>query len=267
MNRIESLFANRDKGEKVMSLFLTAGYPTPDVTAELVIGCEAAGADLIELGIPFSDPLADGPTIQFSSSEAIRQGITMEKIFSIVEEIRSTSDIPLVLMGYINPVLSYGVASFCKRAAEAGVDGLILPDITLEEAELVEDEARKNGLAQIHLVAPNTGDERMEEIDRRSNGFVYCVSVTGVTGARDGDEVARSVEKFIDRVNTHVTRNPKMVGFGIKNYEDAQQISERADGFIVGSALIETIRTAWPEDGWQEKVYDFVHRLKYGTQT
>ncbi|MEX0594245.1 MAG: tryptophan synthase subunit alpha [Balneolaceae bacterium] len=265
MNRIEALFANRENGEKVMSLFLTAGYPTTNDTASLVLGCEAAGADLIELGIPFSDPLADGPTIQYSSTEAIRQGITMEKIFSIVEEIRASSDIPLVLMGYINPILSYGVSSFCKRAAEAGVDGLILPDITLEEAALIEEEARRNGLAQIHLVAPNTSDERMREIDRRSSGFVYCVSVTGVTGARDGDEVARSVEKFIDRVNTHVTRNPKMVGFGIKNHEDAQRIAARADGFIVGSALIETIRNTWPENGWEEELFDFVRRLKQGT--
>lgn len=265
MNRIESLFAEREEGEKVMTLFLTAGYPSPEVTAELVLGFEKAGADLIELGIPFSDPLADGPTIQYSSTEAIRQGITMERIFSIVEEIRSSSEIPLVLMGYINPILSYGVASFCKRAAEAGADGLILPDITLEEAGLIEEEAKAHGLAQIHLVAPNTSDERMEEIDRRSSGFVYCVSVTGVTGARDGGEVARSVERFIDRVNTHVTRNPKLVGFGIKNHEDAQQISSRADGFIVGSALIETIRTTWPEEGWQKEVFDFVHRLKHGS--
>lgn len=265
MNRIESLFANRRNGEKVMSLFLTAGYPNADVTAELVLGCEKAGADLIELGIPFSDPLADGPTIQFSSTEAIRQGITMERIFSIVEEIRTSSEIPLVLMGYINPILSYGVASFCKRAAEAGVDGLILPDITLEEAELIEEEAKTHGLAQIHLVAPNTKDERMVEIDQRSSGFVYCVSVTGVTGARDGEEVARSVDRFIDRVNTHVTRNPKLVGFGIKNHEDARQVASRADGFIVGSALIETIRNTWPRDGWQEEVYRFVHHLKFGS--
>lgn len=265
MNRIDALFANRENGKKIMSLFLTAGYPNPDVTAELVLGCEAAGADLIELGVPFSDPLADGPTIQYSSTEAIRQGITMERIFGIVEEVRESSSIPIVLMGYINPILRYGIETFCTRAAEAGVDGLIIPDVTLEESALIETAAREHGLAQIHLVAPNTRDERMKEIDQRSSGFVYCVSVTGVTGARDGEEVARSVERFIDRVQTYVTRNPKLIGFGIKSHEDAERVSARADGFIVGSALIETIRAHYPEEGWQEKLYSFVRHLNVGS--
>lgn len=264
MNRIEALFAGREKSDKVMSLFLTAGYPTPDVTTELVLGFEKAGADLIELGIPFSDPLADGPTIQYSSQEAIRQGITMERIFEMVREIRKESEIPLILMGYINPILNHGVSSFCRDAAAAGVDGLILPDVTLEEVGLVQADADANGLALIHLVAPNTTDERMVKIDEASNGFVYCVSVTGVTGARDGDEVARSVERFIDRVDRQVRRNPTLVGFGIKSHEDAVKISAKADGYIVGSALIESIRQAWPAPGWKEEVFAFVRRLKTG---
>jgi len=151
-------------------------------------------------------------------------------------------------MGYINPVLRYGVEAFCEDAAEAGVDGLIIPDIPIEESGILKDEADKKGLPIIYLVAPNTSDERMRKIDEQSQGFVYCVSVTGVTGAREGDEVAKSVQRFIDRVKQNVTRNPKMVGFGIKSHEDAQRIAADMDGFIVGSALIDTIREHYPEE-------------------
>lgn len=265
-NRIQRLFEERDPSTKVMSLFLTAGYPDLESTVDLVIGCEENGAELIELGMPFSDPLADGPTIQYSSEKAIQNGITLERIFAMVREIRAKSNIPLILMGYMNPVLRYGISEFCAAAGEAGADGLIIPDIPPEESGLIEEEALKNGLSLIYLVAPNTSDERMRMIDSKSNGFVYCVSVTGVTGAREGDEVARSVERFIDRVNRNVTDNPMLVGFGIKSHEDAERIAAKADGFIVGSALIDTIRDHYPDDGWKENVFAFVRRLKYGNR-
>lgn len=247
-----------------MSLFLTAGYPDLESGAELILGFEQSGADMIEIGIPFSDPLADGPTIQYSSTVAIRNGMTMEKIFGIVEEVRKTSEIPLLLMGYINPILRYGVEAFCKRAADVGVDGLIIPDVPPNESALIQEAADNEGLSIIYLVAPNTSDKRMQQVDELSEGFVYCVSVTGVTGVRDGNELAASVEQFIDRVNKNVTRNPKMIGFGIRTHEDALRITKRADGFIVGSALIDAIRRNYPGQDWKDETFRFVKQLKYG---
>lgn len=264
MNRIQHVFNNKKADEKLMSLFITAGYPDLESTVDLILGFEKNGADLIELGIPFSDPLADGPTIQHSSDVAIQNGITMNKIFEMVEEVRKQSEIPVILMGYMNPILRYGVEKFTQKAAKAGVDGLIIPDIPIEENALIKDHAQKNGLDVIHLVAPNTADARMKLADENSQGFVYCVSVTGVTGAREGDEVSKSVSRFIERVRSNITQNPVMVGFGIKSHADAQNIASNADGFIVGSALIDTIKKHYPDEGWQSKLFSFVHSLKFG---
>lgn len=264
MNRIQNAFKKKEKDEKLMSLFITAGYPDLESTVDLILGFEQHGADIIELGMPFSDPLADGPTIQYSSDVAINNGITMNKIFKIVEEARKHSEIPIILMGYMNPVLRYGVDIFCQKAAEAGVDGLIIPDIPLEEGGIIKDHAKYHGLDIIHLVAPNTSDDRMKMADENSMGFVYCVSVTGVTGARDGGEVSRSVDRFINRVRKNISQNPVMVGFGIKSFEDAQNIALNADGFIVGSALIDNIKTHYPKEGWQSELFSFVHSLKFG---
>ena len=264
MNRIQSVFKNRKDNEKLMSLFITAGYPDLDSTTDLILGFEKNGADIIEIGMPFSDPLADGPTIQHSSDVAIQNGITMNRIFEMVQKVRKESEIPIILMGYMNPVLRYGVQNFTEKAAEAGVDGLIIPDIPLEEDGMIKEHAKKNGLDVIHLVAPNTSDARMRLADENSQGFVYCVSVTGVTGARDGDEVSKSVSRFIERVRTNITTNPVMVGFGIKSYKDAKSIASNADGFIVGSALIDTIKTHYPNEGWQSELFSFVHSLKFG---
>ncbi len=264
MNRISKKFQEKGTDEKLMSLFITAGYPDLESTVDLILGFEKNGADLIELGMPFSDPLADGPTIQYSSDVAIEKGISIDKIMDMVAEIRKQSEIPIILMGYMNPVLRYGVAKFCDRAKEVGVDGFILPDIPVEESGLIEKEANAVDIPIIYLVAPNTTDERMRLADEKSDGFVYCVSVTGVTGARSGEEVSQSVNRFIERVGENVTKNPKMIGFGIKSFEDAQQIAEKADGFIVGSALINTIKDVYPQQNWKEHVFDFVHSLKFG---
>lgn len=264
MNRIKRVFEEKEEDEKVMSLFLTAGYPDLESTAELILGFEENGANIIELGMPFSDPLADGPTIQYSSDVAIQNGITMDKIFKIVKKVRKKSQIPIILMGYMNPILNFGVMKFCEKASEAGVDGLIIPDIPIEEGGIIAEEARSQDLSMIYLVAPNTSDDRMKQADENSEGFVYCVSVTGVTGARDGKEVSDSVNQFIERVRTHVTKNPVMVGFGIKSHEDALNIASIADGFIVGSALIDTIKKEYPEEGWKESLFSFVHSLKFG---
>lgn len=263
-SRVRELFRNKKDSDKVVSLFITAGYPELDATVDLILGFEKNGAEMIELGIPFSDPLADGPTVQYASNIAIENGITLEKIFHMIREIRKKSQIPLVLMGYINPILRYGVEKFCRDAAGVGADGLIIPDLPPEESALITDSVHKNHLDMVYLVAPNTTDERMQQIDQLSSGFVYCVSVTGVTGARSGDEIEASVNRFIHRVHKNITRNPKMIGFGIRSFEDAQKISEYTDGFIVGSALIDTIRKSYPEENWQDSVFDFVRSLSSG---
>ena len=264
MNRITKKFQEKKSSEKLMGLFITAGYPNLESTVDLVLGFEKNGADMIELGMPFSDPLADGPTIQYSSDIAIKQGISIDKILQMVAEIRKKSEIPIILMGYMNPVLKYGVGKFCQRAKEVGVDGFIFPDIPVEESALIENNASKVDIPIIFLVAPNTTTDRMELADVKSTGFVYCVSVTGVTGARKGEEVSQSVSNFIQRVRAKVTKNPVMIGFGIKSYNDALKISEQADGFIVGSALINQIKHHYPNKNWKENVYSFVHSLKYG---
>lgn len=264
MNRIAAKFREKAPGEKLMNLFITAGYPELNSTVDLILGFEKNGADIIELGMPFSDPLADGPTIQYSSDVAIANGINIDMIFDIVKEVRKSSEIPIILMGYMNPVLHYGIAKFCENAKNAGVDGLILPDIPVDEGGIIEDEAEANSLPIIYLVAPNTSDVRMKLADSKSGGFVYCVSVTGVTGARDGDEISESVTRFIDRVRENVINNPVMVGFGIKSHTDAQRIASNADGFIVGSALIDSIRNSYPEKDWKDQVFSFVHSLKFG---
>jgi len=263
-NRIQSVFESKKSEDKVMSLFITAGYPDLESTVELILEFEKNGADIIELGMPFSDPLADGPTIQYASNIAIKNGITMSKIIGMVSEIRKQSEIPIILMGYINPILRYGVDQFCKDASESGVDGLIVPDAPIEESSHLSESAMKHNLNLIYLVAPNSSDERMRVIDEQSRGFVYCVSVTGVTGARSGEEITNSVDKFIDRVVQNVTNNPKMVGFGIKNHRDALTISKKVNGFIVGSALIDIIRNHYPSKGWKQKTFSFVKELKFG---
>jgi len=263
-DRLGRVFKNRKADQKLMSLFITAGYPHPDETVDLVLGFEKSGADIIELGMPFSDPLADGPTIQHSSELALANGITMDKIFDMVIRIREASEIPIVLMGYINPVFNYGIERFFKRAAECGADGVILPDVPVEESGYADEYAKRYGVPIICLVAPNTGDERMQLIDQKSNGFVYCVSIAGVTGTRDDSEVSSSVDTFIQRVNRNIKKNPVMIGFGIRNHESAMAISKHVDGFIVGSALIDNIRSHYPEKGWKDSLFEFVKELKHG---
>jgi tryptophan synthase alpha chain len=264
INRLKQVFAGKNGDQKVMSLFLTAGYPHPDHTVDLILGFEKAGADIIELGMPFSDPLADGPTIQHSSEVALANGITMDGIFEMVGKIREKSEIPIVLMGYINPVFNYGIERFFGRAAECGADGVILPDVPVEESSWIEQFAAASGVPVIYLVAPNTGDERMKLIDEKSAGFVYCVSIAGVTGAREGTELSKSVASFIERVKRNITRNPVLIGFGIRNHQNAMAISKEVDGFIVGSALIDEIRKNYPEEGWKDSLFEFVSVLKHG---
>ena len=259
MNRIdETLDARRKRGEKALGLFLTAGYPHPDSTVELVLALEQGGADLIEIGMPFSDPLADGPVIQQSSAIALENGVTLETIFEDVRRIRMSSSIPIVLMGYLNPILRYGLEQFFQHASEAGVDGVILPEVPLEESAEFSAMIEGNGLAQVMLVTPASPEERIREIDRRSSGFLYCVSSTGVTGSRS----AKPAKEYLAFVRRHAVKNPLLVGFGIATPEDARTFSVHSDGVIIGSAFIRFVAAgARSADvaGW---VRQFAHLLR-----
>jgi tryptophan synthase alpha chain len=238
MNRIShKLKFLADKKEKALVCFITAGFPTIEATVPLVREIEKGGADIVELGMPFSDPLADGPVIQASSQQAIKNGITLDYILDYVKKIRKHSDIPLVLMGYLNPILHYGEERFFADAAKAGVDGVILPEVPLEESDRYLLLTRKYHLADVLLVSPATPNKRIQNIDNVSSGFLYCVSTTGVTGHSNiGD-----IELYVKRVKRSAKNNSVLVGFGIKTPADAQRIAQYADGVIVGSALIKRI--------------------------
>jgi tryptophan synthase alpha chain len=255
INRITAKLAQlKKRNEKALVLFLTAGYPKIDSTVPLVLEFAQVGADIIELGMPFSDPLADGPVIQLSSQQAIKNGITLDRILSQVKEIRKHTDIPLLLMGYLTPILHYGEERFFANASKAGVDGIILPEVPIEEANRFLLLTRKYHLADILLVSPVTSDKRIKEIDKISSGFLYCVSSTGVTG-RSG---IGNIKSYVKRVKNNAKKNSVLVGFGIKTPSDAQRISQNADGVIVGSALIQKISQL----GTATKIGNWVRQLK-----
>lgn len=268
MSRIHrTIEACRARGEKAMGLFLTNGFPDPQSTLPLLEAIDDGGADFIELGMPFSDPLAEGLPIQRASARALRHGVTMDDAFRTAEAFRRGRDTPLLLMGYVNPLLRYGVGNFCRAARSSGVDGLILPDLPPEESALIEDEARAAGLDLVFLIAPNTPDARVRVVDERAGAFVYAVSVTGLTGTALG--AVDAVEAYLQRARRLVTRNPLLVGFGIRSHEDALRLSRHTDGFIVGSALITLVERLWDDaEGRPEErlaaVRRFVHALKYG---
>jgi tryptophan synthase alpha chain len=232
----------KDKNTKALSLFITAGYPTIEVTVPLVTAMAKAGADIIELGIPFSDPIADGPTIQLSSETALRNGINLQKTLDLAREIRQTCGVPLVLMGYANPVYAYGFEKFFRACSEIGIDGTIIPDLPLEESDDYRTLAARHGVDTIFLAAPTTPLERIALLDEASTGFLYCVSVTGVTGERQ--ELAGPTEQFLTQARAAVKKNPLLAGFGITTPDDARRIATLCDGVIIGSALIKTLQAA-----------------------
>ena len=234
MNLNERLMNNQWTGRRSLAMFLTAGYPTRRATPDLVCALEDGGADLVEIGVPFSDPLADGPVIQKASGVAITNGVTLPVILEMVAAIRKRTSVPLVLMGYLNPIMRYGVERFFPDAASAGVDGVILPELPLEEWFGYAPRVSSAGLAGILLATPTTPAERVRRIDEASTGFVYCVSTTGVTGSA----VASSALADVREVRKHVQRNPMLVGFGISRPDQAVEFARDTDGVIVGSALL-----------------------------
>ncbi|CAI8045053.1 Tryptophan synthase alpha chain [Geodia barretti] len=239
MNRIDKKFQElRDQGATAFMPYLCAGDPNPELTSKLLLTLEEAGADLIELGVPFSDPIADGPTVQRASERALTHHISLQEILEMVATVRTQTDIPIALMSYYNPIFRMGEDAFCQVAQDAGVDGVIVPDLPPEQAQSLLEIAPRYNLATIFLVAPTSPPERMQLIASVSTGFIYCVSVTGVTGARAmlSDEIA----PMIAELRKH-TDKPISVGFGVSTPDQATQIAQIADGVIVGSAIINVV--------------------------
>ncbi|UFS71347.1 tryptophan synthase subunit alpha [Geomonas sp. RF6] len=261
MSRITEKFASlRSAGEKALITFITAGDPDLSVTEEAVLELERSGADLIELGIPFSDPMADGPTIQLSSERALAAGTTLPKILDMVRSLRAKTQIPIVLMGYFNPIFRYGAERFAADAAAAGVDGVLVVDLPPEEAPELKVATDAHGLDLIFLLTPTSDPTRVELVSRLGSGFIYYVSVTGVTGARTtmADTLGERVAQVREQLNL-----PLVVGFGISDAVQAGRMAKVADGVVVGSALVKHFE-AKSGAPLLESVGEFVSTLKQG---
>ncbi|WP_010519838.1 tryptophan synthase subunit alpha [Croceivirga radicis] len=239
MNRINQKLQEE---QKLLSIYFTAGYPKLEDTVTVIEELEKAGVDMIEIGLPFSDPLADGPTIQESSTAALKNGMTTSKLFEQLKDIRKTVSIPLIIMGYFNPVLQYGVEAFCKKCEELGIDGLILPDLPLD-VYLEEYEAifKAHGLINVFLITPQTSEARIRQIDAASEGFIYMVSSASTTGAKSG--FGNEQTEYFERIDGLKLKNPQVVGFGISNNETFTAATSRAKGAIIGSAFIKHLTT------------------------
>ena len=241
MRPIARLF--RSSGKKLVP-FLTAGYPRLESTLPLVLAAEAAGAHMVELGVPFSDPLADGPVIQRTSQAALENGVTVAWVLETVAQIRERTRIPLVLMGYFNPILKMGLESFLDRARAAGVDGLIIPDLPPEEGAAFFNQARSMGISTIYLVAPNTSDERIQRLAREAQDLLYAVSLLGVTGSTlAAHPPAGGLAHYLDRVRG-ASQVPFVVGFGLASPDDVRRVAAGADGVVIGSALLARLQKA-----------------------
>jgi tryptophan synthase alpha chain len=253
MSEIRAIF-NRP-GHKALITYITVGYPSIKTTLEMVPAIASSGCDLVELGIPFSDPLADGTTIQNASYHALKQGVTPDLCLKVASKLRAKVDIPLVFMTYYNPVFSYGLSAFCRDCASAGISGLIIPDLPPEEGTELESISLKHNLDLIYLLAPTSTGERIDLVAARSRGFIYLVSMTGVTGSRD--KLPQGIESFVSKVRQR-TSLPLCVGFGISNLTQARRVAKVADGVIVGSRLIQLLA----EKDASSKVLTFVHGLR-----
>jgi tryptophan synthase alpha chain len=253
INRIKQKL---QEDKKLLSIYFTAGYPKLNDTLKIIQDLELSGVDFIEVGLPFSDPLADGPTIQESSTAALKNGMRTELLFEQLKDIRKTVSIPLILMGYFNPVLQYSVDAFCKKCQEIGIDGLILPDLPLDVyREEYESTFKKYGLINIFLITPQTSEERVRAIDEASDGFIYMVSSASTTGAKEGFGAEQAA--YFDRIAGMNLNNPQIVGFGISNAQTFQQATEKTKGAIIGSAFIKHLT----QNG-VNGISDFVNQIR-----
>ncbi|WP_374165136.1 tryptophan synthase subunit alpha [Arcticibacter sp. MXS-1] len=255
MNRITELF--QKKNSSVLSIFFTAGYPEVNSTLDIAEALEKAGADFLEIGIPYSDPLADGPVIQNSSQKAIENGMTVHLLFEQLKELRKRVSIPVLLMGYFNPVLQYGVEQFCASCAEVGVDGVIVPDLPMYEYEDMYQKCfEEHRLSNIFLITPHTSEERIRKIDQLSNGFIYLLSSSATTGKNL--QVSSSTEEYFARIRDMKLKNPTMIGFGISDHQSFSKAAEYANGAIVGSAFVRLL----DNEGYHDKIGEFIRALK-----
>jgi tryptophan synthase alpha chain len=254
-NRITALFNRKD--ENILSIYFTAGYPELNDTVKIISQLEKSGADLVEIGMPFSDPVADGPVIQQSSETALKNGMTVHLLFDQLKEIRKKVSIPLILMGYLNPVLQYGIEDFCEKCKEIGIDGTIIPDLPLEIYETEYKEIfEQNSLSNIFLVTPQTSDERIRKIDALSTGFIYLVSsssTTGVKGAVNEEQLS-----YFERIRMMNLGSRRLIGFGIYDKSSFEKASGYANGSIIGSAFVKALEG---EGEIETKVNDFMQQF------
>ncbi|MEP0713890.1 tryptophan synthase subunit alpha [Algoriphagus sp.] len=241
MNRIHNLFTT--KKDRVLSIYFTAGFPALEDTVPVMEAIQAGGADIIEIGVPYSDPIADGPTIQESNMVALENGMSLKKLFEQLRGFRAKIHVPVVMMGYLNPILQYGMEAFCKKCQEVGIDGLILPDLPMQQylddyKELFE----QYGLVNTFLISPQTTEKRIRQIDEHSSGFIYMVSSHGVTGAKSG--ITAEQISYFERVQAMNLKNPRLIGFGISDAETFSKASENSNGAIIGSAFIKTVKNS-----------------------
>jgi tryptophan synthase alpha chain len=246
MNRITHLFKEKKSG--ILSVYFTAGYPALNDTLRVLTALQAQGIDLVEIGIPFSDPMADGPVIQRANTTALRNGMSLRLLFEQLKDFRQTIQIPVILMGYLNPIMQYGFEAFCRSCVEAGVDGVIIPDLPF--ADYIADYkniAAKYDLKMIMLISPETSEERIRQIDEHTSGFIYMVSSAATTGAQN--RFSDTVQEYFRRVRAMNLKNPQLIGFGISNRETLQMAMANASGAIVGSKFVELLgETNEPEE-------------------
>ena len=235
MNRINQLFAT--KREKILSIYFCAGHPTLEGTADTIRTLEQKGVDMIEVGIPFSDPMADGPVIQDAATKALRNGMSLKKLFSQLEGIRPEVKMPLILMGYLNPIMQFGFDAFCQRCVEVGIDGVIIPDLPFKDyLEAYKPIADKYDIRIIMLITPETSDERIRFIDENTDGFIYMVSSAATTGAQK--EFGDQKQAYFSRIKAMNLKHPCMIGFGISNYQTLYTAQQNAAGAIIGSKFV-----------------------------
>jgi tryptophan synthase alpha chain len=238
MNRITEKLK---EPQKLLSIYFTAGYPKLEDTVEVLKRLQDSGVDMVEIGLPYSDPLADGPTIQQSSTQALKNGMSTKKLFDQIKDIRQHIDIPLIVMGYFNPMLQYGVSKFCKDVADIGIDGLIMPDLPYDYwQEHHQKDYQDNNLKHIQLITPQTSTDRIKEIDEQSkDAFIYMVSSSSTTGSQTG--FAKEQLDYFERIGSYGLKTPQIVGFGIKDHETFSQATTNAKGAIIGSAFIKML--------------------------
>ncbi|RZS96889.1 tryptophan synthase subunit alpha [Cecembia calidifontis] len=239
MNRIDQLFDR--KKERVLSIYFTAGFPKLEDTVPIMQAIEEGGADIIEVGVPYSDPIADGPTIQDSNMIALNNGMSLKKLFVQLKDMRQFVSLPVVLMGYLNPIIQYGMEEFCQKCQELGIDGLIVPDLPMQQyLDEYKEMFDRYGLRNTFLISPQTSEKRIREIDANSNGFIYMVSAHSITGARTG--ISEEQIAYFERVKSMGLKNPRLIGFGISDAETFATASDYSNGAIIGSAFIKKIK-------------------------